>query len=194
MSTSPTAPICRPAGSFAQPSTRRYGFGNACASAFAAQSSRTDAATARKELRALGFMSPPKSVSARRAPAFAARFCFRAEPALAAALVDLGVVVRSRAEHVVDALALPVDVAFDIAVVASPSRCRRRIAVALRLLRRSGAFVWRIPLLAAVRLGRRELAGPDAAARRTRFALLVDVVVAVPAVGEREPRPHHRAS
>src|SRR5688500_4295137 len=192
MSTSPTAPICRPPGSFAQPSTRRYGFGNACASASAAQSSRTDAAAARKELRALGFMSPSKSVSARRAPAFAARFCFRAEPALASALVDLGFVIRPRAEHVVDALALAVDVAFDGAAAALPSRCG--IAVALRLPRRSDAFVRRIPLLAAVRLGRRELAGPDAAACRTRFALLIDVVVAVPAVGERKTRPHHRAS
>src|SRR6187551_1060372 len=181
MSTSPTAPISRPPGSFAQPSTSRYGFGNACAHAAVGALSAASMANTESDER-LVFVMPYPSSAARRAPASRTRLAFRPEPALALALVNGGFVVGRRAGHVVDAFALRVDVAFDVAAVA-----------ALRLRRAAAAALRRAVLLivVAVVLGIRELAGPDAAARRARLVLLIDVVVAVASICRSEPRAHH---
>src|SRR5687767_11290945 len=92
-----------------------------------------------------------RSPRAGRAPTHRACFGFGTEPPFASRFVDSGVAVRGRVGRVIDAVAVRVDVAFDIA------------AVALPLLRSSVARVASLALLAAVGLGRRELAGPDAA-------------------------------
>src|SRR5688572_17541324 len=175
MSTSPTAPISRPPGSLAQPSTRRYGFGNAWPTTSVAAVSAASTASAASGV-LLSFVMRPPSSAARRTPAGCSRFRFGAKPALAVAFVDARLVVRRRAGCVIDALALAVDVAFDIAARAGRALGRRRPVA---------RFV------AAIVLRAREFAGPDAAARGARLVLLVDVVRAVAAIRRRESRAHH---
>src|SRR5690606_3450841 len=60
----------------------------------------------------------PRSSSARRPPPRRSRLLLRAEPPLAACAVDARRLPRMRTGHVIDAVAAPVDVALDQAVVA----------------------------------------------------------------------------
>src|SRR6185503_5933545 len=180
MSTSPTAPISRPPGGLAQPSTRRYGFGSAWPSALVAKPSVASKASAASGVLLLLVMASPLSSAARRSPTGGPRLAFCAEPALAFAFVDARVVVRRCAAHVVDARAFAVDVALDVATVGTRSLRRRRPVARLRL-----RFV------VAIVLGIRELARPDAAACTARLVLLVHVVFAVTPIRRRESRAHH---
>src|SRR5688572_21418465 len=83
----------------------------------------------------------------------------------------------------VDAIPFAVDVALDVTAVT-----RRRLRWWLHIASRRRRFV---ALAAPIDLGRSEAAAPNAAFRRTRLVLFVDVIAAVAPIGDRESGPRH---